>query len=507
MKDEILNRILSDQIFRRALVKKSFFWFFHTYFSHYILYPTADFHKEMFTLLEDQSVNTVGIVAFRGSAKSTIATLSYPIWAMIGDLSKKYILLVSQTQGLSRQILSNIKQEFETNELLIKDFGPFSEIADEWRANSLVISQYGSRITAISASESIRGLRHRQYRPDLTVLDDVEDLETVKTKEGRDKIWNWLTGEVIPIGDNATKLICVGNMLHEDSLMMRVKQSLLSGTMDGEYREYPLIDDKNGILWNSKFPTMVEIEELKSKVPNESAWFREYLLKIIADEDRVVKKEWIHYYDKLPTRDQAYPRLLAVGVDLAISEKSNADYTTFIPSYVTGFGEDIKIFILPYVTNKRLTFPQTIDELKNLSRRMQTEFGRQPTIYIENVAYQASLAQQLVVERLFAEAVSVNGLDKRSRLSITSPYIKSGKILFPRHGGEDLVSQITNFGIEKHDDLADGFSTLIIKTIENDRPYSKSFHITKVETEPMFRDFGGELVDVTQPFFRLDTKF
>lgn len=506
MNDEILNRIINDQTFRKALVKKSFFWFFHTYFSHYILYPTADFHKEIFALLEDQNIKTAGIVAFRGSAKSTIATLAYPLWAMIGRMTKKYILLVSQTQGLSRQILANIKQEFESNELLIKDFGPFSEVADEWRANSLVISQYGSRITAISASESIRGLRHRQYRPDLMVLDDVEDLETVKTKEGRDKIWNWLTGEVIPIGDSSTKLICVGNMLHEDSLMMRVKENLLNGKMDGEYREYPLIDDNGVILWKSKFPTLVEIEQLKSKVPNESAWFREYLLKIIADEDRVVKKEWIQYYDNLPDMREAYPRLLAVGVDLAISEKSTADYTTLVPAYVTGYGENLKIYILPYIINKRLTYPQTIEEIKKMSSRMQLEFKRQPIIYVENVSYQLSVVQQLIVEKLFAEPVSVNGLDKRSRLSITTPYIKSGKVLFPSYGASELISQITNFGIEKHDDLADGFSTMMIKIIEGDKPYYK-FRFENSEPAPIYVDFGGIVVDMSKPLFSMDMKF
>ncbi len=507
MNDEIFNRILNDQTFRKALVKKSFFWFFHTYFSHYILYPTADFHKEMFALLEDQDVMTVGIVAFRGSAKSTIATLSYPIWAMIGMLSKKYILLVSQTQGLSRQILANIKQEFESNELLIKDFGPFSEVADEWRANSLVISQYGSRITAISASESIRGLRHRQYRPDLTVLDDVEDLETVKTKEGRDKIWNWLTGEVIPIGDSGTKLICVGNMLHEDSLMMRVKESLINGTMDGEYREYPLLDDKNNILWKSKFPSLVEIEQLKSKVPNESAWFREYLLKIIADEDRVVKKEWIQFYDSLPDIREDPPRLLAVGVDLAISQKTTADFTTLVPAYIVGYGETLQIYILPYIVNKRLTYPQTIDEIKKMSTRMQLEFKRQPIIFVENVAYQLAVVQQLIVEKLFAEPVSVNGLDKSARLSITTPYIKSGKVLFPRYGAAELISQITNFGIEKHEDLADGFSTLIIKSIESDRPYYKTNWENSEPSGPIYVDFAGERVDMSTPFFTMDMKF
>ena len=42
----------------------------------------------------------------------------------------------------------------------------------------------------------------------------------------------------------------------------------------------------------------------------------EGILKIIADEDRVVHKDWIHYYDELPNILEKPPRLIAIGVDV-----------------------------------------------------------------------------------------------------------------------------------------------------------------------------------------------
>ena len=39
--------------------------------------------------------------------------------------------------------------------------------------------------------------------------------------------------------------------------------------------------------------------------------------------------------------------------------------------------------------------------------------------------------------------------------------IKTGKILFPKKGCEELLRQLVHFGVEKHDDLADAFSVLI----------------------------------------------
>lgn len=82
-------------------------------------------------------------------------------------------------------------------------------------------------------------IRHGQYRPDLVICDDVEDLNSVKFREGRDKTFQWLTGEVMPIGDQNTKIIIVGNLLHEDCLLMRLKVAIDQGRLQGNFLAYP----------------------------------------------------------------------------------------------------------------------------------------------------------------------------------------------------------------------------------------------------------------------------
>ena len=59
-----------------------------------------------------------------------------------------------------------------------------------------------------------------------------------------------------------------------------------------------------------------------------------------------------------------------------------------------------------------------------------------------------------------------NTTDKRSRLAMTSHYIQTGVIQFPRYGAEDLITQLTGFGIEGHDDLADAFAMAVIRSLE-----------------------------------------
>ena len=463
--DELVQ-IKKKRSVRRMLAQQSHFWFFSIYLGHYIGYPFAPFHHEMFATTEDQNQKLTVLVAFRGSGKSTLMSLSYPIWAVVGVQQKKFVLIVSQTQSQARLHLSNIKKELENNELLKADIGPFEEVSDEWGATSIVLSNFGARIAIASTEQSIRGIRHGQYRPDLVICDDVEDLNSAKYKEGRDKTFQWLTGEVMPIGDQNTKMVIVGNLLHEDCLLMRLKSAIDQKKLQGKFFSYPLTDQDETILWPAKFTNMAAIEKLKGTIGTESAWFREYLLKIISDEDRIVKPEWIKYYDEIPEELENKFLYTATGIDLAISQRESADYTAMVPGRIYGNRENLRVYILPDIINKRMGFPETVEAAIGLSKFLG--HGSYSKLLIEEVGYQQSLVQYLVGRNVPAEGVKVQGQDKRARLTLITHLIKQGKVLFPMHGAEELILQLTSFGIEKHDDLADAFSLLLGKVLEQD---------------------------------------
>jgi predicted phage terminase large subunit-like protein len=154
-----------------------------------------------------------------------------------------------------------------------------------------------------------------------------------------------------------------------------------------------------------------------------------------------------------------------IGVDLAISEKETADYTSMVSGRIIGEGSKTEIYILPNIINKKMTFPETIKTCKSLYMSFMGD-SRNATFIIEDVAYQKALPQQLKTEGVLDVKSSRPMTDKRSRLALTTHLIQTGRILFPRHGAEELINQIVNFGVEKHDDLADAFSILILNCIE-----------------------------------------
>lgn len=454
-----------DPALRKAIVYRSHLWFFGIYFYEYIKYPMADFHYEIFQLTQDRTIKLVVLPAFRGCGKTTIIGQSFPIWAIIGAPQKKYVLIISKTIDQARQHFKNIRNELEHNELLKCDLGPFYEENEEWKSYSLVIPKYNARITAVSSEQSIRGTKNGSNRPDLIILDDVEDLESVKTKESRDKTYQWFTGDIIPIGDIDTQIYLIGNMLHQDSLIMRCKKDIEEGKRSGIYRQYPLINDNGNIMWAGKFPDIPAIDQLKKIVGDEVSWQREYQLKIIPTGNQIIYQDWIHYYDKIKENNDKL-RYTITGVDPAISEKETADYTAMVTLKVYGYREDLRIYVLPGAINERINFPDTVKKLKQLSNLHKSR------ILIENVAYQKSLAEQLKHENISAEEASLNGNDKRARLIIISHLFANGRILFPKHGVEDLITQILGFGVEKHDDLVDALTIAVIKIIEEDKKFT-----------------------------------
>lgn len=473
MKQSVLTEQLADRMFRdrkvrQAITRDSHLLFFHFYFAHYVTCETALFHFELFKLTEDESIKNLVVVAFRGSSKSTLMTMSYPLWAILGKQQKKFILILCQTRSQAKQHMMNVKRELEGNVLLKNDLGPFQEENDEWGSSSLVFSRLNARITAASTEQSIRGLRHNQYRPDVIIGDDLEDLASTRTHEARQKTYDWLTGEALPAGNLQTRLILIGNFLHEDALLPRMKRQIDAGNIKGIFRAYPLIRDDETISWPGMYPTQASIEELRRK-EGEEAFLREYQLKIISPAGQVVKPEWIQYYDPLHMPDLPAYRYTIISADLASSQKDTADYTAIVSARVYGYEKDLRVLILPNPINERLLFPPSIIKLKNLYDEMSRD-GNTVKLVIEDVGFQAVTVHQLNDDGYPAQGWHPGSTDKHARLTAYSITIQHGQVMFPKQGAESLVRQIVGFGSEAHDDLVDAF-TMLLAVVKEDKTH------------------------------------
>ncbi|MFH1353765.1 MAG: hypothetical protein ABIH36_00590 [bacterium] len=498
--EDVFAKIAKDRVLRRRIAYESHQMFFTIYFPNYLKYPLAQFQKEIIRLTEDDSQELVCIAGFRGCAKSTFGTLSYPLWSILGAQQKKFVLITAQTYDKARGHMANIKDALENNQLLKSDMGPFKEESGngEWAISSLVFCNTGARIMIASVDQSVRGVRHREHRPDIIILDDVEDTLSVRTFEGRKKIADWYSRELVPLGDAGTRIIILANVLHYDSLILRLKRKIDDGEMDGIYRFYPIVDKYGKPLWREKFDTPEKINVLRRKVGDEMAWQQEYLLEIASDDSQAINPKWIKYYDKKlpPLSDNISERIFA-AVDLAISKNNNADCTAIVKANVRYDRNDHPtIYIQPHPINKRMQFPDTISRLKLIIPTLG-EGGR---LFIETTGFQEAYLQQLIQDG-YKNIESVKPLtDKDMRLAAISPFVQDATVLFPRHGCEQLIAQITNPSIERHDDLADAFSMLIQQIVE--KYYYVPRFLMSTDKQPGFFTLSSD-----KPFFPRDMVF
>jgi phage terminase large subunit-like protein len=331
---------------------------------------------------------------------------------------------------------------------VIEDFALKGE-GEEWQKQNIVLSN-GVRILARSRGQKVRGLRHLQHRPKLVVVDDPEDGEWVRTKENRDKTDRWLHSEVMPgLDARKGKLVVIGNLLHMDALLSRLKAP---GT-GFKCLEFPLITDDGVCTWPAMYPTAQSLKD-RERDMGAIPWQREMLLKIVPEEDQIITPEDIHYYDEKPTGQLA--AIKGHGIDLAISQKENADYTSIVSGEVYYLDGAPKIYINRDPYNEHVTFHNFLQKVRSIPGELKGA----NIFFVEDVAYQKAAIQEM--ERMMIPVVPMKPLgDKRARLQVVAPYIKNGTVLFPRSGCEELLGQIFNLGVESHDDLNDALVYLL----------------------------------------------
>lgn len=437
----------------------------------------------MDALLDDPTLRFLSIIGFRGSAKSSDGTVALPLKLALENPEEfPFIVIVAETRDAVIEIIANIRHELEENAMLRLDFGDMSDGVSkqkEWTKTAVLLKN-GVKILGLSRGQRIRGRRHRQNRPSIVIVDDPEEIGKVDKKEYRDKTERWIRGEVIPaIEESKARLIVLGNILHTDAIMARLRNDPLF-----VHRDYALFaddsEDWEKCTWKGKYPTPESITRKKAEV-RYTAWMREYRLKVVAPDGQEVKEEWLTYYDEIPRQKDIYDdrqRLIntlnpilrsGYGVDLAISKAQTADYTSMVGGVVA---DDIltdsdgsrlagnpKIYILPNPINERLSLHETIGRLKTVYESMRGL--ALPMFHIEDVGYQRAAIEEAQRHGLPAVPIRV-GADKRARLRAAATFIQNGTVLFPRKGCEDLIAQLTGFGIEEHDDLADAFVHLVM---------------------------------------------
>lgn len=447
-----------DKPTRLIKAKSDFFYFIRTYFPHHIDHAkneTSEFRKFIHAHLYDLSAahNKLLFSAYRGGAKTTVISKLFTLW-LIAKKDVRFAVIVSSTDKLISLMFEFFKDELESNVNFASDF--HISLPGIWREKELVISVEGHlcKLMGFGAGTKLRGIHFLSYRPDLIILDDVENDEQVESKLQRDKLENWFKKAVmkLPARKQAYRLIVVGTVLHNDGLLKR-----LADRNDFKAYNFPLV---------IQFPDNLDDCKKDGQAMN--------LEGLILDDEEIngaeVMAEYIEDKDSFMSEYQNTPLskdgLLFEGYELfEIMPKCDVYWMGLDPAMGKRKGDYFGIAVLGKKGDK---FFATVKGYRmspvKLIPRIIATYARFSKIAPTTMAVETVQFQEFFKDVLKKEAVSIgiplsvkelrNTAPKALRIDSIAPLINDGTILI-HQSDHLLIEELETYPSAAHDDLLD----------------------------------------------------
>ncbi|MCI9121159.1 MAG: phage terminase large subunit [Oscillibacter sp.] len=502
---------------RRKLGAMDLEYFGRAYLAHYFTRKSPAFHGELDRIWREGVLKGLNpavdakvisradgcrraIEAPRGHAKSTTFTFKDSIHAAVYAY-KHYEIILSDSSEQAEGFLADIKTEFEENAALREDFGMLT--GRVWKS-SVILTANGVKIEAIGSGKKIRGRRHKQWRPDLIVCDDLENDENVNTPEQRRKLRDWFYKAVSKAGDTYTDIVYIGTLLHFDALLANVVKNpsyqavkyrgVISFAVNSELWDaweniFTDLANENrqddarafyeanqeemlegtAVLWEEKLSyydlMVIRISE------GEASFNSEIQNDPIDPENCTFREEWFDFWDDDGKQqpDFSDPRFLFIGAnDPSLGKNKKSDTSSIIALAKDTAAGYLYVVIADVAKRKP---DQIIEDALEASRRLKRDYKRPYYKFgVETVQFQYYFAE--IMRQRAAEAgeylpiEEINSTqNKDARIQSLQPFVKNGYIKFSRKH-KTLLKQMTEYPMGKNDDAPDGLQMAVKLALE-----------------------------------------
>ena len=459
-------------------------FFVSNYFPHYVRSSSrSQLHNYLFEhlpqVLQQPSSVHLAIAAPRGEAKSTLVSQLFTLYCLVAQ-KKRYALIVMDSIDQAYPMLEAIKVELEFNQRLRVDFPEIAGQGRVWQA-ATIVTKANQKVQVAGSGKKLRGLRHGAYRPDLVVLDDIENDEQVRSPEQRDKLHDWLKKTVLPLGAAGDKLdvVYIGTILHYDSVLNRTLSSKAWKTAKFKALIRQPDDMSLWDKWEDFYLNEGEAVADAFYYQNKSAmdkgavvsWAARPILTLMKIRARDGHATFDSEYqnDPLSSDDAMFANALTYWTELpgelvyfgALDPSLGKAGASRDPSAILVGGyhrETGKLYVIEAQIKKRL--PDLIIEDVI---RMQKQYQCQRW-FVETVQFQEFLKDELV-KRSAQRGIPVPATatkpntDKMLRIESLQPHMANGLILL--HSSQaTLISQLRHFPKADHDDGPDALEML-----------------------------------------------
>ncbi len=494
---------------RKKLAAIDLGYFGRAYLSHYFIRESPPFHErldDIWTLGVMKNKNPItqhkeisrdkgcrrGIAAPRGHAKSTSFTFKDTLHAILYQY-KHYPIILSDSSDQAEGFLTDIKTELEENRNILEDFGNLK--GKVWKTG-VILTSTDIKIEAIGSGKKIRGRRHRNWRPDLLVMDDIENDENVNTPEQRKKLENWFYKAVSKAGDTYTDIVYIGTILHYDSLLSKVLRNpeyhcikyrgvinfsesdslwnaweAIYTDLENDLRQEDAKEffeankeemlEGTEVLWEAK---LSYYDLMIIKISEGEASFNSEIQNDPIDPDSCTfNEEWFDFYDET-TIDFKDSRFIFVGAnDPSLGKNKKSDTSSIIVlarDSVSGY-----MYVLEASIERRKP-DAIIDDAIETSKRLKRDYKKPLFKFgVETVQFQHFFKDVMVKKSAeageYLPIEEINSIqNKNMRIESLQPFVKNKYLKFnPKH--KTLLQQLKEFPMGINDDGPDGLEMAV----------------------------------------------
>jgi predicted phage terminase large subunit-like protein len=166
---------------------------------------------------------------------------------------------------------------------------------------------------------------------------------------------------------------------------------------------------------------------------------REFEAEWVSNEAALVKPEW---WQEAPVLETGR---VALGVDLAISRKSTADYTALVAVMKVERGWHVI-----HAERFRAGFHEALKRIERAAERLGAE-----TVAVEAVAYQAAMVQELLRQTSLPVKPVKPSADKVTRFTPVAARFEAGQVYVAPGLPHDFREEVLAFPFGEHDDYCD----------------------------------------------------
>jgi phage terminase large subunit-like protein len=437
------------------------------YFPRHTTLPLAKFHIRF----GNEMLNaTTGIFVkrwFRGASKSTYAMIFILLRVLAGK--SKMCVYVGETKPKALKLLSRIQAHLEANDRIISDFGEQMSFGD-WQGGDFTTKR-GVNFMAIGKGMSPRGMINDEFRPDLIIVDDVDEEEECRSTDRLDNSFEWLTGSLYgSFGSEGGLFVMLNNKIAEDCLVQRVSD-LKKANVD----IVKLTNSKGESAWPEKFTPEV-IARIKDDMP-EYMFQREYY-ELIIRPGKTFKKEWIQWGKCPPLKEVRY---LLTYLDPGFKDTKTSDTKSV---WLIGLHKAKYYIYKGYVDQASVS--KMVEWHYDLDKYIKQRNGA-ASMYMEQVFLQDLLFKDFNEgAKTFGYPLNLQGdtrkkPDKDARIEAISGYFEKGHVIFNEeeksdHNMQRLISQFLMFQMgtktpkDGPDSIEGGFFKLREKVVHEPDP-------------------------------------